>query len=456
MSGTSTSIALRTASSSRWPTARDSWRCWKAEPASASDFSRKPACRGQHASSSVPMASYWRPATTTAASGSGNRPPAGSFDRSSSASPRRSRRSGSASLAFTTDGRALVASGDGFGMRMVEVDTGNLLWEDPGGDGKIAILPGGRLLVTGGWDRKLSVRDLATGKVQTSTRFRPERHGRPRLHARRQAHGHRPSRWVRLPARPGFWRGPQGMAGTRTGPGGLERVVWSRGDLARVSGGPDSESVGHAHREGTPQVRGAYQPGLVRPVCGGRPDCPLRFDGPDRVRVGCMSKLGPTEARTTEQLWDDLIGEPEAAFRAVWLAAADPKARLFGKKMPSPTKLDAERFEKLVTELSSEEFQEREAAERELAKFGSAALDPYEEGTRRFRLSGGADTTRSGNQRLNGESIRPGGLGGASGQWWRWSWPAPTRRGSSSPAGPRTPPARRSRTMRPQRSSGWR
>ena len=86
-------------------------------------------------------------------------------------------------------------------------------------------------------------------------------------------------------------------------------------------------------------------------------------------------RLGPTEARTTEQLWDDLIGEPEAAFRAVWLAAADPKApELFGKKMPSPTKLDAERFEKLVTQLSSEEFQEREAAERELAKLGSAAL----------------------------------------------------------------------------------
>jgi hypothetical protein len=86
-------------------------------------------------------------------------------------------------------------------------------------------------------------------------------------------------------------------------------------------------------------------------------------------------KLGPADTRTTAQLWDDLAGEPQAAFRAVWLAAADPKApAVFGEKIPSPVKLDAERFKKLVEELASSDFKTREAAEKEISGFGPSAL----------------------------------------------------------------------------------
>ena len=57
-----------------------------------------------------------------------------------------------------------------------------------------------------------------------------------------------------------------------------------------------------------------------------------------------------------------------------WLAAADPRPELFGKKLPSPSKPDAERFKKLVAELAGDDFAMREAADKELAKFGPAAF----------------------------------------------------------------------------------
>ena len=249
------------------------------------------------------------------------------------------------------------------------------------GEGEIALLVrSGHLdrIECGGSSKIQPSRDAATGKVTRQS---------PRVRSRRMAP------ISRSPRTAGYWRlgdpggfvclcdpatgaAPQAVAGAHDPKRrNLERVVRSRRHLAGVGGRPNGRDLGHGHRE----TRSADSRGIpvehVGPVCSGRADHTVIVDGPDRLRLGHPAKARPGRARTPEQLWDDLNGEPEVAFRAVWLAAADPKAvEVFGKKVPASAKPDPERFKKLVEELASAEFQTREAAEKGLAKFGPAAL----------------------------------------------------------------------------------
>jgi hypothetical protein len=90
-------------------------------------------------------------------------------------------------------------------------------------------------------------------------------------------------------------------------------------------------------------------------------------------------RLGPADARTPQQLWDDLGGEPRAAFRAVWLAAAEPGCvPLFRDKLPpvpsAPPPAPA-RIKALVADLDSPEFKTREAAEKAIAALGPSARE---------------------------------------------------------------------------------
>ena len=121
--------------------------------------------------------------------------------------------------------------------------------------------------------------------------------------------------------------------------------------------------------------------------------------------------LGQKDRRTTEQLWDDLNGKPEAAFRAVWLAAADPQTpEFFGKKLA----LAAEAGCGGVQEAGGGIVERRVPG----ARGGREGADgvrprrdrPGEEGPRGFRFAGGADAARSGDEGLDGVGIRPGGL----------------------------------------------
>ena len=209
MWGICTWIARRTAGSSPRRDLGARWSVSMGKPASASVSSRRPASRptrGRVARMATPGD---RPTRGRVRSGNEHRQ-ARTQDR-----PRQAREEAGRlvhDLVFAPDGRDRAsARGSACGWsRSPRQD----LWEDPGGEGKIVFLPGGRWLVTGGWDDKLSVRDLRTGKVE-SARRPATRHRRHRVSRRRQAARHRPSRWVRLPARPGHRRGPQGMAGPR-------------------------------------------------------------------------------------------------------------------------------------------------------------------------------------------------------------------------------------------------
>src|SRR5262249_22386821 len=84
--------------------------------------------------------------------------------------------------------------------------------------------------------------------------------------------------------------------------------------------------------------------------------------------------LGPSDARAPARLWDDLAGTPEAAFRAVWLAAADPGAAAFLREKLQPAATPPpERLRALVADLDSPDFATREKAERDLLEVGRAA-----------------------------------------------------------------------------------
>src|SRR5262249_22392383 len=96
---------------------------------------------------------------------------------------------------------------------------------------------------------------------------------------------------------------------------------------------------------------------------------------------------GALSARELEALWDDL-GSPDApkAYAAVLRLAAEPgRAAPFlrGRLRPVP-RADPDRLARLVSDLGSERFADRERAEEELRKLGEAA-----EASLRQALTGG-------------------------------------------------------------------
>jgi RNA polymerase sigma factor (sigma-70 family) len=71
------------------------------------------------------------------------------------------------------------------------------------------------------------------------------------------------------------------------------------------------------------------------------------------------------------RLWADLAGDGPAVRRAVWAAARHPEVavKVFREKWPVPDRpADAERVRKLIGQLDSDAFADREAAEAELTK----------------------------------------------------------------------------------------
>jgi WD40 repeat protein len=279
-------------------------------------------------------------------------------------------------LDFTADGKSIVSSARGFGLRVHEVETGKSLWDGAGVEAKIGFLPGGRRIVTGGRDDQLTMRDLRTGRIESvasTTGHRAIDTIAVSPDGKLLATGHHDGFvCLRDPATGAVrkeWQAHERSLvtwGVSFGPGG----IWlaSAGDrTVKVWDPPTGTELlkfeGHTSR--------AH---MAKFAADGRTLLSSSMDLTGYIWQ-VEPELGEKDRRTTEQLWDDLNGEPAAAFRAVWLAARDPKApAFFGQKLPSPPKLDAERFAKLVKELDGEEFQAREAAEKELAKFGAAAF----------------------------------------------------------------------------------
>src|SRR5262249_4739035 len=103
------------------------------------------------------------------------------------------------------------------------------------------------------------------------------------------------------------------------------------------------------------------------------------------------ASVGQTPPANLDKAWADLASTDEAtSTRAILALAAAPKDSIpFLKDHLKPVKVDAERVAKLVKQMESSKFAEREAASRELAadveylgKFAKPALEKYQgEGT---------------------------------------------------------------------------
>src|SRR5262249_33807405 len=75
-----------------------------------------------------------------------------------------------------------------------------------------------------------------------------------------------------------------------------------------------------------------------------------------------------------KKLWDDLAGDAEGAGRAIRVLAAAPipAVQLLQAKLRPIAKLDPEQVKKLIVQLESDQFSERERAAKELEKQAEA------------------------------------------------------------------------------------
>jgi hypothetical protein len=81
----------------------------------------------------------------------------------------------------------------------------------------------------------------------------------------------------------------------------------------------------------------------------------------------------PGKQRKPDELWAKLADDPVSAHQALWALVDDPKTCcvLLRRRMgPAKDTADAVRVRRLVAQLDSEEFRQREAASRELAAMG--------------------------------------------------------------------------------------
>jgi len=274
-------------------------------------------------------------------------------------------------LAFSPDNRFLVTSEDA-GTRMWEIAMGKDLWVAPE-CGQAAFTPDGRTLVNGGFNHRLTFRDVSSGKVRQTLEeneifdglaFSPDgsilatSHHNGNIYLRdpitgekrKTLQGHRDVTWMVSFSPSGKWLAS----------GGDETIrVWE------VATGKELLCLkGHEGR--------AYQ----------------AIFGPDS-RTVLSSSLDLTALLWTirpepasglpmslDYLWADLGGGPTKAYAAIWALADDPKSSsAFLRQKISPVKftVDEKRVQKLLQDLDSNSFHDRESASQALAELGLAA-----------------------------------------------------------------------------------
>jgi RNA polymerase sigma factor (sigma-70 family) len=275
-----------------------------------------------------------------------------------------------AGMCFSADGKLLAASVRPAGTGVWEVATGKEVWHD-GATGKVAFSPDGRTLVTGDFDKQLRSRDAATGKVRTTLFFERSNewidaiffspdgrtlatchHGGtiylrdPQTGAvRKRLHGFTEVAWDGSFSPDGKWLA---IAGDRA------ICVWE------VATGTELLCFrGHEGRA----IRAEFGP-------DGRTVLSSSFD-----LTALLWDLRPTpgKKRKPDELWAKLAGDPVSAYQALWALVDDPKTccALLRRRMgPVKEPADAARVRRLVAQLDSEEFRQREAASRELAAMG--------------------------------------------------------------------------------------
>jgi tricorn protease-like protein len=288
-------------------------------------------------------------------------------------------------VAFSPDGQVL-ASGDSDGLiRLWQAATGKEIRQLKGHDREVhsvAFSPDGRILASASWDQTIQLWDLTTGKALRRltghddwvfhVALSPD--GRTLASASRD-------RTVRL------WEVATGKERARySGAVAMvSPVVFSPDGKTLISGSHDQVIRLWEMATGKERRQLIDQPGWPKAFALA-PDGKTLFSGSEDSTIliwdlknlaGEVRPVSRLSAKEADALWTDL-GSDDAAksFRAINLLAAAPAqtVALLRERLPPAPGVDA-RTARLIADLDSDAFANREAAARELEQLG-AAIEP--------------------------------------------------------------------------------
>jgi RNA polymerase sigma factor (sigma-70 family) len=282
-----------------------------------------------------------------------------------------------AALAFSPDGQALAAG----------IDHANVihLWQPASGkelrqlahDGvaALAFAPDGKTLVSGGWDKHLRLWDMSTGRQRRAWSAGPNAIVDAVAYSpdgRLIASGHHSAPIY-------LWDADSGNE-VRRMKGPRRDVVWS------VSFSPDGKWLASGGLDGSVYLgevatgaevcRLAGHGGWVMRVAFGADARTLASCSTDATAlVWDLSRGQRVEHLGPDALWSALADEPAKAYRAAWALVAHPDRAVkeLGKRLqPARAPMATERVRKLLADLDSDVFAQRQAASKELARLGPA------------------------------------------------------------------------------------
>jgi dipeptidyl aminopeptidase/acylaminoacyl peptidase len=270
------------------------------------------------------------------------------WDTATGRERRRVRQDGTSAAAFSPDGKTLAAGGWDGKIHLWEVGTGREMRviepQRDSGEGPyidaVAFSPDGRTLATGSHDETARLWDVATGAE------------------RRRLKGHLGV----------VWSVAFSLDGKLLASGGLDETV----RLWEVATGQEVHRL-RGHSGWVLSV--AFSPDGRSLVSGADDTTALAWSlSPTPTRRGTGTKaLGPDDL---ERLWAELAGPDAArAYRAGWALGGEPgQAVAFLRGRLRPVVLaDARRVRRLIADLDDDDFAVREAASRELARLGAEA-----------------------------------------------------------------------------------